>query len=458
MSVFATEHKATPGYLDVAANANGAEKGLLMHRALQRVTSPRPHLVEIGPGGGAAVAYLAERLQMSDRSDHANDITLTLIEVPGVVSRSLTEAMNAFDRTGTCTLVEGFAQDIDTLLDRRADVIGASALLHEVYSYAGGYGGIHSLMRKIPRVLTGEGYFAYRDVYAVRAPSLHERVTHAYDGPSWLQFLRMFLPHYIREGTHPYHHAEDEVVARQGSRITPVDDLSRTTGAVIGAPVGLFREVQRHYITFRDHVWRSGVLGFVPVLDGQLAADWLDARTGHKRVRYVLTGSDWLPRSHKAMLLAVSEPYGDRYTVDGDIFDECTDVALTAFLTAAERGDTACLAIWEAWSTREGRETYAYLTLGELITAFAVNSATEESVLLPVEPEDVLVQQRNYYNRYLTKRLPNPLDDAKQLVLFRRIPFIDTETLGQAMTTVQGWCSKRNLTRVYRAINTGEGT
>ncbi|NYJ35873.1 hypothetical protein [Nocardiopsis aegyptia] len=237
-------------------------------------------------------------------------------------------------------------------------------------------------------------------------------------------------------------------------------ELDPRTCAVVSAPIGLFREIQRHYVTFRDHVWRSGALGFTPVLEGQLASDWLDTRTGHKRIHYTLTGTDWLPRSQKAMLLAVSEPYADHYTVDGDIFDECTDVALTAFLAASERGDSACAEIWENWSAREGRETYAYLTLDDLITLFAVNSADSArengTVLLPAEAGDVLVRQRHYYNRYLTRRLANPLEDAKQLVLFRNIPVSDPEALGAAMSSIQGSCSKRNLARVYSAINPGE--
>ncbi|MFI6577769.1 hypothetical protein ACIBFB_18425 [Nocardiopsis sp. NPDC050513] len=457
MTVFATEHKSVPGYLDMAANAHGAEKGLLMHRALQRLDSERPHLVEIGPGGGAAVNFLASRLRSEPK--RPVDVDLTLIEVPDVASRSLTQAIDGFNRVGTCTLVRGFAQDIGTLLKNRADVISASALMHEVYSYGGGYSGLHSLMRTLPTVLNPNGFFAYRDLYAVRNDSLHERVTHAYDSPAWLQFIRMFTPRYLQYGTHPYHHAQDEIVARQNSRIVAVGELDPRTCAIISAPVGLFREIQRHYVTFRDHVWRSGALGFAPVLEGQLASDWLDTGSGHKRVHYTLTGTDWLPRSQKAMLLAVSEPYADHYTVDGDVFDECTDVALTAFLTASERGDSACSEIWAGWSAREGRETYAYLTLDDLITLFAVNSADSArehpTVLLPTRPEDVLIRPRNYYNRYLTRRLANPLSDAKQLVLFRNIPISDSETLGEAMSAVRGSCSKRNLARVYSAVNLG---
>jgi hypothetical protein len=56
------------------------------------------------------------------------------------------------------------------------------------------------------------------------------------------------------------------------------------------------------------------------------------------------------------------------------IFDEVTDVTLTAFLAASERGDADCQEAWSSWLVREGHETYAYLTVDELLTAFATNS------------------------------------------------------------------------------------
>jgi hypothetical protein len=454
MPVFAADHKSTPAYLDTAANAHGDEKALLMARSVDRVAADRPHVVEIGPGGGAAVTALASLLRERGRS-----ADLTLIEVPDVESRGLAHAIERFSAVGTCRLLRGHAQDIGRLVERPADVVSASALLHEVYSYGGGYAGIHSLMRDLPTILAPGGFFAYRDVYAVRAPSLHERATHVYDAPSWLRFLRLFTPLYLSDGTHPYHHAQDEVVVRQDSVIVPVARLQASTCAVVRAPVGLLREVQRHYITFRDHAWRSGALGFVPVLEGRPSADWLDARSGHKRVHYTVTAADWLPRSQRAMLMAVSEPYGDRYAVDGDIFDACTDIALAAFLTAVERGDAECGMVWNDWAAREGRETYAYLTLDELITAVAVHSAEasgeRRTVLLPARADDIIVRHRHYYSRYLRKRLANPLTDAKQLVLFSHIDVADSEILGEALAAVRGTCGKQNLARVYTALNPG---
>ncbi|RKT84214.1 hypothetical protein SAMN05421805_103140 [Saccharopolyspora antimicrobica] len=454
--IFSTDHKSTARYLDLAANAHGREKGFLMLEALRRTQNAKPHIVEIGPGGGASVEFLSSQIGGYARAEQ--NVALTLIEAPGVESSSLASAISLFRSVGSCELVHGFAQDIHNLLPCAVDIISTSALFHEVYSYGGGYSGLHAIMRTLPTVLVPGGFFAYRDVYAVDSGTLHRRVTQCYEARSWLQFIRMFLPYYLEHGTHPYHHADDEIVVRQNSRIVDASKLD-TSGecAFISAPLGLFREIQRHYITFRDHVWRSGTLGFTPALEGQLSNDWIDLRTGHKRVHYTLCDAEWLTTAQKTMLRAMSEPYDDHHTIDGDIFDNVTDVALTAFLDAANDGDTGCTQVWKDWRAREGHETYAYLTLDELLCAFAENSvqaATEQpAVLMPVQANDVRRIERHYYNRFLSKRLPNPLLDAKQLVLFRNIPLTEVDTLTEALETLQGLCAKESLARVYEAVN-----
>jgi len=157
------------------------------------------------------------------------------------------------------------------------------------------------------------------------------------------------------------------------------------------------------------------------------------------------------------MLRAMSEPYADHHTIDGDIFDEVTDVRLTAFLAAAERGDADRAEVWSSWLVREGHETYAYLTVDELLTTFATNlvkaDCRAQTVLMPIQGGDILRKDRNYYNRFLAKRLANPVNDAKQLVLFQNIPLSDTGTLSQALEAIQGFCGKPSLARVYAAIN-----
>lgn len=450
MNSFAHEQKSDALYLDVAANDHGDEKGTLIQQAVTRLQPRAPHIVEIGPGGGAAVRYLATALSATDRAK------LTLIEAPGVMSHSLAQAMEGFAAIGDCELVPGWAKDISSLIPEPVDVVAASALMHEIYSYGGAYTGLHTMMRVLPAIIRHHGFFVYRDVYAVDAPSLHERVVHCYSSQSWLQFLRTFIPHYLTEGAHPYHHHDDELVARQNSRIVPVTDLDTRVCAVIEAPIGLFRELQRHYITFRDHVWRSGILGFRPILDGPHSDDWIDFRSGHKRVHYTLTETSTLSRQREA-LIAVSERYFDHHVIDGDIFDAVSDAALMAFLAAVELADTRCEPIWNSWLAREGRETYAYLTVDDLLTAFAINSLEgrpgQDAVLMPICAEDVFTRDRRYYNRFLAKRLPNPLLDAKQLILFQNIPLDDTHTMQQALATMQHLCSKPNFARLHTAIH-----
>lgn len=79
-----------------------------------------------------------------------------------MLSQSLTRSVEEFNQVGTCHLSHGFAQDIGTLLTETVDVISASALLHEVYSYGGGYSGLHAMMRTLPTVLNPNGFFVYR--------------------------------------------------------------------------------------------------------------------------------------------------------------------------------------------------------------------------------------------------------------------------------------------------------
>jgi hypothetical protein len=64
----------------------------------------------------------------------------------------------------------------------------------------------------------------------------------SYSARSWLQFLRLFLPHYIQHGIHPYHHHDDEIVVRQNSHIVAASELDPCVYAVIHAPIGVFRE------------------------------------------------------------------------------------------------------------------------------------------------------------------------------------------------------------------------
>ncbi|MER6059512.1 hypothetical protein [Streptomyces albidoflavus] len=447
---FATAAKSAAGYLDEGTNSHGAEKIQMVLDALTRTQTDTPHLVEIGPGGGAALQHLTDRLTRSDRPKAVN---VTLIEAPGVVSQALAHAIDAYKaaRLGTCTLTFGLAQDLGTILDRPVDIVAASALMHEVYSYGSGYQGIHEFMQTLPTVLKPGGHFAYRDVLTVDSATLHETVTQTYTHRGWLHFIRKFVPQYLRDGRHPYHRSSDDPIVRQNSRIVPLEEIDPRVSAVITGPVGLFREIQRHYLTFRKDVWRAGALGFRPEMEGRFSADWIDAAAGHRRVHFTLTEAEWLSPS---LLKAVSEPFEDHFAVDGDIFDECTDAAIIELLTAAEKGDKGSMVVWQDWIAREGHETYGYLTVNELLTEFAISSAESptDTVMMPRTTSSVVTPERAHYTRYLRNRLPNPLPDGKQVVLFTNIPARDRKAVAAGISTLRPLCSRAAMARLHSAL------
>ncbi|MEV8109029.1 methyltransferase domain-containing protein [Streptomyces sp. NPDC088135] len=445
--VFATAAKSTAGYLDEGTNLNGPEKIGMVLRALGRTEADRPHLVEIGPGGGAALQHLTDSLTRA--------LDITLIEAPGVVSQTLTHAIERFKAAdlGTCTLINGWAQDLETLLaGKRADIITASALLHEVYSYGTGYQGIHELMRTLIAVLKPGGHFAYRDVLTVDAPTLHETVTQTYDAPVWLLFISMFAPEYLRGSRHPYHRSSDTPTVRQNSCTVALENIDPRTSAVITGPIGLFREIQRHYITLRKDVWRSGVLGFRPDMDGWFSADWINSEAGQRRVHFEFT--EGISPRLLAVMTALSEPFKDHRAMDGDTFDTCTDAAIIGLLTAAKNGDERCAVVWRDWNTSEGHETYGYLTVAELLTEFAIKSAEANTgtVMLPLMTDDVATPGRAYYTRYLRNHLPNPLRDGKQLILFTNVPVTDTEAITTGLEILRPLCSRDAMAQIHSAI------
>ncbi len=285
--------------------------------------------------------------------------------------------------------------------------------------------------------------------------SLHERTRHIYDREAWTRFIGLFLPYYLDNATHPYHRHEDRIIIEQGQERLEPTEINMESDLSISAPIGLLREIQRHYITLRDYAWRTGALGVEPILEGERSSDWMDLKRGHKRVHFALKREDPLLNS-----LSEHED-GDVRMVDGDIFDATTEVLLGEFLReVCENKDSKSGRVWQEWLKREGSETYSYMSLSELLGSFAIESlaATNgENILLPVRLSDIQTVPRSYYNRFLESQLSNPLKDGKQLVLFEALGLGDQgqegeEKLSEALSTISEYCTKSVLSEVYSAV------
>ena len=448
MAEFTFNEKNDQTYIDIAANGNGSEKAAFLIEALRRTASQHGsgeslHAIEIGPGGGSALEALSDNLEHTDTLG-GKVLHISLLELDGIESQRLHEVRQDIEQFATTSFHKGNAEHTDELFPDGADVVSASAVMHEIYSYGNGYHSIDNALGSITNTLHPNGHFAYRDVFSVDRMSQHERVRHIYDHESWVQFSRMFLG--------PYHRQDDRIIFSQDSKRIELEQIDSSKMLSIDAPIGLLREVQRHYITMRDYLWRSGILGFTPDLEGESSNDWLDVKRGHKRVHYKVNGKN------EALLEALSEhgPHGKR-TIDGDIFDQATDSLIVDFLNRADKGDNECSKIWNEWLTREGAETYTYMTLNKFLGSVAMQSfiaSDSKKILLPVQRDDVLIAPRLYYDRFLSRNLSNPLMDAKQLVLFKAIDTTNKSAANKkealmALDVLGEHCERDTLAEIY---------
>lgn len=460
MSKFAIAPKTAASYIDIAANGNGNEKSLLPIEAYRRLSTDADRtsikLLEVGPGGGSALSAFAAGITEFGMTKPTH---VSLLELDGVQSESLVASRRIAESLGVSTSFHtGSATELlDVFSPQSVDILSTSAVLHEVYSYAGGYNAIDKSFQGIANVLSPGGFYAYRDVYGVKNLSMHERARHIYDRKSWVMFCRLFLDYYAKKADHSYKHYEDRIKLSQNGSTISVNSVEGDIPLSIEAPIGLLREIQRHYITLRDYLWRNGDLGVIPNLDDLYKTnDWIDRDRGHKRIYYTMLDNDPIL---KTVSTRVS---GDEYVVDSDIFDNTSDVRMgEVLLDIIENSDRSeHWKSWSEWLSREGSETYFYMPIGNLLGSVALNSfeATDGTgILLPTSKNDIQKADRAYYNRYLESKLSNPLPDGKQLALFELLSLRDKdsrlqEKISIALGVLSIYCSHDMLSNIYTPI------
>lgn len=460
MSKFATAPKTESSYIDIAANGNGNEKSLLSLEAYRRLSTDIGRssikLLEVGPGGGSALSAFAAG---TTENGLIKPTHVSMLELDGVQSESLLAARKTAERFGISTsLHNGSATDLlDIFSPQSIDILSTSAVIHEVYSYAGGYDAMDKSFQGIAGTLSPGGFYAYRDVYGVKNLSMHERARHIYDRSSWVMFCKLFLDYYTKKADHSYKHYEDRIKLSQGGKTISIDSIEGNTPLSIEAPIGLLRETQRHYITLRDYLWRKGNLGIIPELDDPSKTnDWIDRDRGHKRIHYKMLDDDPIL---KTMSTLISD---DEYIVDGDIFDNTSDVRMGEVLSDIIKNSETSehWKSWSEWLKREGSETYFYMPIGELLGSVALNSfevSNGTQILLPTSKHDIRKVDRAYYNRYLESKLSNPLPDGKQLILFELLSLKDKdsnlqEKISGALGALSMYCSHDVLSNIYTPI------
>ncbi len=395
--------KNTPSYLDTSINLHYDEKSWQLTDALTEFDQAEVNVLEIGPGGGAALMGLADQ-ELSRGGRHLSGVRFTLLELFPSQSATLLEASERLRAQGAA--VRPIIADAAhmPLKAESQDVVNCSAVLHEIFSYSGGKQALVRALGELDRVTKPGGRMLYRDVYPCDM-SMQTPIEQSYERASWTQFVTRFLPHYLEGDTHPYDPAR--VHLRKDGE----------AGMAGYMPAGLSREVQRHYITFRDHVIRSGILGLKIDPSRYDETDWVRTEDGFQKKIYIEQGS--ISRAESAV--EIQEDRTGIYVPAAE-FDDYIDEQLCGFFYAMASGRHEEDAVYQEWLKREGQESYVYGSTSEVIDLLRTAGTGDSERFVISSPEHYVVAERDYYSDYLNRVLGScALPDRKLIVTFEKV-------------------------------------
>ncbi len=392
------ENKNTIHYLDNSINLHCDEKSQQMTQAIS-ARHEGAVVVEIGPGGGAALMGVCDQnIQRGDQQ--LKDIHITTVELFSSQSSTLIEASQRLQEQGaTVNHIQGNATNLP-FADKSVDIINCSSVLHEVFSYEGGRTALVKTLQEIKRITKPGADLLYRDVYPVET-SLLTPIKQRYDQPSWIEFVNRFIPYYLKDNNL---YTKSSV------------DISEHEGVLLAnIPAGLAREVQRHYITFRDQLIRSGILGTKIDTDRYDETEWVRCANGFEKKIYLL-------QQNGNSLLAHDLPVQEDRTgifVPASDFDQFIDNQLARFFKALQRKDPEVEAIYDSWLKREGHESYIYGSVSEVTDMLRTSGqgCNDEEHFTITSPGAYTIAERDYYTSYLKRVLGEyALPDRKLII------------------------------------------
>lgn len=274
--------------------------------------------------------------------------------------------------------------------DSSISAINASALFHEIFSYGVtnspgervlGIDAVRMAVHECERILAPGGALVYRDIATPESDELSEVI---YRSPAICKFIQWWLPRFASSKTHGF------------SELTNGLKTKETENAlVIDAHRLLHREIQRHFVTFRDLVRR---VAFPKLHIDILDESWVDLEGGVKRHSLLLDKG--LNRSAPEELPLESPDY-DKFT-DEIIIEHWGQIVSWVGIE---------------WMEREGNERYTSLALTDFTSL--VNESSGGNMILDKDSAQLVT--RHYYMRYLKEWCSNPEFEGKQVAVFRKV-------------------------------------
>ena len=116
-------------------------------------------------------------------------------------------------------------------------IMNASAIFHEVFSYSGGYAALKQSFSSINKSIVNGGYLIYRDLLY---PENIETKKVFYGSEVFYFFIKFFIEDFKK------------TLQKTGENVDNFVIKQKNNGLFLTASSIIHREIQRHYITFRD--------------------------------------------------------------------------------------------------------------------------------------------------------------------------------------------------------------
>ncbi|MDP1722236.1 MAG: methyltransferase domain-containing protein [Candidatus Gottesmanbacteria bacterium] len=416
--------KYSKEYLFAICGAN-EEKNALMVDSLRKNELPiidhEVRILEIGPGSGESIRRLDSIIRESPLGYPVQLVSLDLFDNDELASRGPRVRM-----LEDCShVVAGKAQKLP-FGNETFSGINISAVLHEVYSYGGGLQEVRKALREMTRVLIPNGIVCYRDIFAPNR-DFFQHSDQLYKNPTWVAFLKHFLPDFLTQSVTPYTNKQEAIRFYQSidgdEKLREWKDVQTHLSVRVDAPLGLQREIQRHYLTLREFLVSCGVLG-IKMTDPR----WKGAIYANQPTVIRLIGQDKLAEQ---LLQAIGKrSKGTRgYETQGSLlFDKTIDVLMYRFFGDIDEGNEKAKEYFSTWQEREGKENYIYLGIADFLVEVARQSLLQskrEFVLLPAAPRDIKIVPRHSYQTYLSTVIETPFFEGKQMIKFKKYPMED---------------------------------
>ncbi len=266
------EEKINKVYLKQISNNETEKFGDLRQLIIENrlpVINGKINILELGVGGGETIKELKD--QLGGRDD---------VNVIGADS-----AFMFSDNFRNTTNSEAIVADagLIPIKENSLSAVNASAILHEVSSYGVyaedgkkifGFDAIKKTFNEIKRCLAENGVLIYRDVACPK--NRGEIKTVNYERKSWQMFIDMYLP-ILRD-------VSKEVFPEifNGYKLDEENNSKHIT-----ATAQVQREIQRHYITFRDY-FRKNIFSEMGIK--VIEEDWIEKDKGNKQHSIELSG------------------------------------------------------------------------------------------------------------------------------------------------------------------------